>query len=505
VSGSQNHIGRSRLGLDNLDTLLTEVGHSPTLDGCDINLIAVREPQPIELRSALANALAAPLAAPRLAELARGAASAVIITSDATRAVPNRVLLPAVVAELAAAGLDERQITAVIGVGAHRPMRPEELRAHLGEWATRLCVVNHDATAGDLSRAGTTTSGNEVYVNRLVLEADVRVALGQVEPHEFAGFSGGPKAILPAVAGYDSILRNHSLGMLRDPQSRPGILDGNPIRGEMVEAARLAHLDFAVNVVVDRALRPLAVAAGDAVAVQDELAGFIRSYAQVEPPADVDGSPLTPDLVVTGPGQPLAVNLYQTVKALVGIEALVGRQTVVLLVSSCDDDTGGRDWLTPFEGALGPEEVLARLEDDYTVERDHSYFLARFLRRCPQVVVCCPGVTDDDLRRLFLEPAKDAMEGLGRGGGGGGGGGGPPPPPPPAPASFSFRVLNEACCRCRVPHCRPENREMRSPPARSSDRVTVNGVLSTAYCRQCIHRVIRGTYDRVIRGTYDGE
>ena len=397
-----------------LDAALDLVAASPLLDGCDVRRLDLVEPAHIDLEQALRAALAAPRGTPRLADLARGAASVAIITSDATRAVPNRGLFPTIMAELAVAGVREKDVTVVIGVGAHRPMHPGEREELLGEWAARLRVVNHDSRATDLVRVGATGSGNELLLNRWVWEADLRIALGQVEQHEFAGFTGGPKAILPAVAGYEAILRNHSLAMLRHRLARPGVLDGNPIHVEMVDAARLARLEFAVNVVIDRGLRPLAVAAGDPVAVQTELAGFIRSYAEVGLPADVTDAREAPDLVVTGPGRPLDTNLYQTVKALVAVEPLVGPQTTVLAVSACGDGTGGQDWLVPFAGAAGPEDVLRRLDDDYTVERDHSYFVARFLQRCPSVVACCPGVEDEDLRRLFLEPARDVQDGLGR-------------------------------------------------------------------------------------------
>ena len=400
--------------LEDLDDTLKELAASPALVSCDVHTVAVTEPEPVDLRSALADALARPLDSPSLRALAADATSAVIITSDATRAVPNRDLLPVIVAELTGAGVRERDITVVIGVGAHRPMHPDERVAHLGEWAGRLRVVNHDAKATDLVRIGATHSGNELLLDRWVWEADLRVALGQVEQHEFAGFTGGPKAILPGVAGYDTILRNHSLAMLRHPLARPGILEGNPVHDEMVDAARLARLDFVVNVVMDRSLRPLAVAAGDPGAVKTELCGFIRSFAEVDPPIAAEDPHEAPDLVVTGPGRPLDTNLYQTVKALVGVEPLVGPETTILLVSSCTDGTGGRDWLLPFTGAADSEDVLQRLEDEYTVQRDHSYFVARFQQRCPSIVVCCPGVDDEDLRRLFLEPARDVREGLGR-------------------------------------------------------------------------------------------
>jgi nickel-dependent lactate racemase len=182
----------------------------------------------------------------------------------------------------------------------------------------------------------------------------------------------------------------------------------------MADAARLARLDFALNVVIGRSLRTLAVAAGEPLAVQTELADFIRGYAEVALPGDVEAPGEAPDLVVTGPGRPLDVNLYQTVKALVGIEPLAGPDTVVLVVSACSDGIGGQEWPLPFVGAASPDAMLKRLEDEYTVEKDHSYFVARFLQRCPQVVACCPGVADKDLRGMFLDPVRDVTEGLGR-------------------------------------------------------------------------------------------
>ena len=177
----------------------------------------------------------APSASPTLPKV--GAAPS-IITSDATRAVPNRELLPAVVAELHAAGIGDDAIEVVIGTGAHRGATPAELREMLGEeWIGRLRVANHDAR-GDTVAVGTTARGNEVLVDRRVAEAGVRIALGLVEAHEFAGFTGGPKAILPAVCGYDTIVRNHSIAMMSHPGARPGVLEQNPIHEEMCEAAR---------------------------------------------------------------------------------------------------------------------------------------------------------------------------------------------------------------------------------------------------------------------------
>lgn len=393
-----------------LDAALIHAAASPCLAGCEIQQPAVAEPAPIDLPAALPAALARPLGTPPLAEIARGRGSAVVITADATRAVPSRDLLPPVVAELSAAGIPDRRIHVIIGTGAHRPLSRDELSQLLGEeWVRRLAVVNHDPRAGDLVRMGVTPRGNEVLVNRLVAEAEVRVAFGQVEPHEFAGYTGGRKAILPSVAGYDTIIRNHSLEMLSDPGARPGELATNPIHGEMLAAARMARLDFIVNVVIDRELRPLAVAAGDFEAAHGRLVQFIERFATLEVP----DRPV--DLIITGPGRPLDFNLYQSIKPLVAVEPLVDERSVVVLLSACRDGAGSAEMLEPFAGCAGPREALARVHRAYTIEKDHSFFLARFLARCPQVIACCPGVSDAELRTLTLEPAASLDDALARG------------------------------------------------------------------------------------------
>jgi nickel-dependent lactate racemase len=397
--------------------LLERVAGLPVLSDCDFRAPTPADPAPIDLARALPATVAHPRGSSRLADLARGRAGAVIVTSDATRAVPNRQLLPLVVAELNAAGMSDDDIEVVIGTGAHRGATKGELRDMLGpEWVERLRVTNHDAR-GDVVSVGATSRGNEVLVNRRVMDAGVRIALGLVEPHEFAGFTGGPKAILPAVSGYDTILRNHSLAMMRHPLARPGVLEGNPIHEEMAEAVRLARLEFAVNVVLDSALRPVAVAAGDPLVVQAEMAAFVRAQASVAlavTPHDEEGGD-APDIVVTGPGRPLDINLYQSIKPLVAIEPLVDDQTQVVLVSRCWDGIGSAEMFEPFAGRASAADVLAGLDHAYTIEKDHAFFIARFLQRCPNVIACCPGVADDHLRRLGFEPAATVEEAVGRG------------------------------------------------------------------------------------------
>jgi len=385
--------------LADIDDAFESLLEGGPLDGADALLRRVGDPHAIDTAAALRTALEAPTGVPPLRALAVGRSSAAIVTSDATRAVPNRLLLPDMLDELAAAGVAADTVTVIVGGGAHRPASAAELRGLFGEdLLRRVRVATHDARRSECLEVGVTPAGTPVRINRAVAKADLRIALGVVEPHEFAGFTGGRKALLPGIAAYETIAHNHAPEAVAHERARPGRLNGNPVHEDMLAALRLAPLDFIVNVALDRRLRPTAVAAGDPEAAHDELVDFVRRTAAVETPA-------APDLIVTGPGTPLDLNLYQALKALIAVEPLVGPQTVVVLAAGCADGLGSDEMLEPFDGAGGPDEAYARAVAAYTIERDHSCLLARFLARCPNVVACCPGVADADLRRLWFTPA----------------------------------------------------------------------------------------------------
>ena len=390
-----------------LDEVVRDLMGSPLIVGCDVRQIEVTDRPPIEPGAACRAALQAPRGTPPLREFAADRRTAVIITSDATRAVPSAALLPPLLHELAAAGIPAERVTVVIGTGAHRAPTDDELRGILGDLYGQLRVQSHDARASDLVEVGRSRRGTPVLIDRTVAQADLRIALGEVEQHEFAGFTGGRKAILPAVAGQATILANHALDMLAHPGVGPGALDGNVIHEEMLEAARLARLDFIVNVVVDRELKVVALAAGDFEQAHADLVSLIRRYATVS-------LERRPDVIVTGPDRPLDINLYQATKALSSIVPLVGQRSAILLLSACHEGIGANELAAPFVGAQSPEEVIDNLRHRYVVEHNGAFMLADFLRRCPSVVACCPGVSNTALRTLLLEPVADPQAGMAR-------------------------------------------------------------------------------------------
>src|ERR1700690_3904559 len=188
-----------------------------------------------------------PIGSKRLSEIAKSESKVAIVVDDGTRKSPSEMMLLPVLAELNLAGVADENITVIFGCGTHRAVKPEEAVALLGaEVLKRVKTVSHDCRATDLVQVGTTkTYGNKVQVNRVFAEADVRVLLGDVGFHYYAGYGGGRKSVLPAVSGEETIKHNHS--MLLHANARSGNLDENPVNQDMIEGARLAKVDFIVN------------------------------------------------------------------------------------------------------------------------------------------------------------------------------------------------------------------------------------------------------------------
>ena len=187
----------------------------------------------------LRHALANPVGTKHLCQIAKGAKTAGIIVSDATRAVSTPLVLPLIVGELQKAGISLQNMVLVVAIGVHRPATAEEMQAMAGEYHGKIKIVNHQPyDENELVYVGTTSFGNKITVNKTIFETDIRIGIGKVEPHEFAGFSGGRKSVLPGIASEETILYNHRPEMVLNPNSSPSILKDNPIHLDMVEAAR---------------------------------------------------------------------------------------------------------------------------------------------------------------------------------------------------------------------------------------------------------------------------
>ena len=306
---------------------------------------------------AVAEAIAQPLGSPPLAEIVRKGNTIAIVVSDITRPVPNRVILPPILAVLHDAGVPSDDVVVIVGTGLHRASRPEELERVLGsEIAGAYEVVNHDARdARTLSLVTTTARGVPVWMNRRYLEADVRIVTGFVEPHIFAGYSGGGKGVLPGVAGAEAIMRNHAADMLSHPKSTWCVTDGNPIFEEMRDIALLTKPSFSVNVTLNAEREITSVFAGELVASHEAgIAQAERQYVrQIDQPFDI--------VVSTNMGYPADLNLYQSVKGMsVGAQAVRDGGSV-LLAAECRDGLGLGEYTELLTSEQSPAALLERI------------------------------------------------------------------------------------------------------------------------------------------------
>ena len=330
-------------------------------------------------------ALERPLASPGLAELARGRKTAVIIASDHTRPVPSKVIIPPMLRELRR-GNPEIQITILIATGFHRATADAELRRKFGDDIVgQEKIIVHDCQdQSSLAFAGILPSGGELWLNKLALETDLLIAEGFIEPHFFAGFSGGRKSVLPGIAGRTTVLSNHCAAFIDSEFARTGNLENNPLHKDMLWAAKTAGLAFIVNVILNGEKEVVRAFAGDAFAAHEAGCREMSRLSLISVPES--------EIVITSNGgYPLDQNLYQAVKGMTAAEAAVAPGGVIILAAACQDGHGGEGFYRTLAEANSPEEVLEKLRKIPATEtipdQWESQILARILSKNPVIVV----------------------------------------------------------------------------------------------------------------------
>jgi len=354
-------------------------------------------------------AMAAPIGSPSLRELARGKRKVTLIASDHTRPVPSKYIVPPMLEEIRA-GNPEAEVTILVATGLHRTTSREELVAKFGEEvvAHERIVVHDCDDAANLVRLGTLPSGGELVVSRLAAEADLLVAEGFIEPHFFAGFSGGRKSVLPGIASRATVMYNHNSAFIAHPRARTGVIEGNPIHEDMLFAARAAKLAYVVNVVIDADHEPIHCVAGDCEAAHRAGREFLARRCQVEAiPADI--------AVSTNGGYPLDQNIYQSVKGMTAAEATVRPGGVIVMLSSSSDGHGGRHFHETFRDepdlARMTATFLARRPEETVVDQWQSQILVRVLSKARVVFVSdCDPQTVRDLHMIPAKEVGEAME-----------------------------------------------------------------------------------------------
>jgi nickel-dependent lactate racemase len=361
--------------------------------------------------AAVRAALREPIDSPPLRDLVRPGTRVGVVFSDITRPAPNPLLLSAVLEVLDA--VPGAEIVLFNALGTHRPNTETELRAMVGDaiFERRRIVQNDTFDPSTQARVGVTSKGHETWLNAELMRCDLKVLTGFIEPHLFAGFSGGGKAIMPGMAGQRTVLGNHDAGMVGHPKAIWGITQGNPIFEEVREVAGQAGRLFLLNVSLNRDKAVTGVFAGDLDRAHAAGCAFVKRSAMVAVPRPFD------IVVTTNSGYPLDLNLYQSVKGMRAADQIVRPGGAIIIATRCSDGI-------PEHGLYGqilresasPDELLAKICAPGFLEQDQwQAHIQALIQQKASIYVRSDGLSDDQIRAALLQPCRrveETIEGL---------------------------------------------------------------------------------------------
>jgi lactate racemase len=376
-------------------------------DGAEV-VLPVDAPALADEAGAVGAALRAPSSGPPLGDVlragrgpGRGPGRVAVVFPDLTRPMPNRTVLPPLLAELARCGVPDDRITLLCATGTHRRATPAEMAELIGpDVVARYAVVDHDARRGDDHVHVGEVDWTPVLLQREYVEADVRIVTGFVEPHFFAGFSGGPKAVCPGLAATETILEAHHPRRIADPRATFVLRDGNPVHDFVRAATALAPPQFSVDVAINRARRVTAVFAGPLTPTHDAACAHVEASALrvVDAPFDL--------VVSTNGGHPLDRNLYQAVKGMAAAERIVRERGVVVMAAACEDGVpAGGAFARLLAEAANPRDLVGA-SGGPELDRWQAQVLGRVVDRA-EVLLYSEGLSEDVIRDAQLTPVRD--------------------------------------------------------------------------------------------------
>ncbi|MBQ9941547.1 MAG: nickel-dependent lactate racemase [Christensenellaceae bacterium] len=355
-------------------------------------------------------AMAAPIGTKPLWQLAQGKKTATLIISDHTRPVPSRHIVPFMLAELRR-GNPDIDITLLVATGCHRDTTPAELEAKLGkDIAANEKIAVHDCmdAAGNV-KIGVLPSGADLIIDRAAVETDLLVAEGFIEPHFFAGYSGGRKSVLPGVCDRVTVHGNHCAAFIESPFARTGILQGNPIHKDMVAAAEMANLAYIVNVVINEEKQVVAAFAGHREQAHEAGCQWLAQYCgAARQEADI--------VITSNGGAPLDQNIYQCVKGMTAAEATAAPGAVIILCAECADGHGGERFYRDMRDCQSPAQLLSDIlkvsQKDTVADQWQYQILARVLKKHQVIFVTRPELKDmiEEMKMTYAPTAQQALE-----------------------------------------------------------------------------------------------
>ena len=387
---------RLSYGLNGMDVVLPDTTHE---------LRASHGPGLEDETTAICQAIRNPIMSEALVAKVKPGDRIAIVHTDITRATPNDRILPVLLDELESTGVSRKDITLINGLGTHRPQTKEELRLMLGDKIVdHYQCLQHDGHDDDnLVALGRTPMGHPVRINKHYITADIRILTGFIEPHFFAGFSGGPKGVLPALAGAESVLTNHGYDMISNPESTWGVTDGNPIWEEMRDVALMVNPTFLLNVTLNEEHQITGVFAGDMLAAHAEGCAYVRKTAMV-------GVDEAYDLVVTtNSGYPLDQNLYQTVKGMSAANQIVREGGCIIMVAACADGLPEHGQYAALLAQAGsPQGVMDLIsQPGFSVQDQWQVQIQALIQQKADVYVYSDGLTDELITAALFHPCHN--------------------------------------------------------------------------------------------------
>jgi nickel-dependent lactate racemase len=355
-------------------------------------------------RAALDQALASPIGTRPLVERLKPGSRICIVFTDITRATPNERIIPWILEALARAGVQDRQITLLNATGTHRGNTPAELETMLTKAVVdRYRVINHDChDEASLVAAGKMRNGQPALLNRNLVEADVRIITGFIEPHFFAGFSGGIKGIMPGVGGLDSIVKNHGAENIGDSRATFGVTEGNPLWEELRDVALSIGDSFLVNVTLNESRAITGVFAGHMIEAHRAGISFVRRSAmrKVDKPF--------PIVITTNSGYPLDMNLYQGVKGMRAAAQIIEPGGLIILAAECSE---GLPTKSPHEELLFSSSTAAELlgricSEGFSWPEQWAAHIQTLIQKKAEILLYS-SIPDEIVRRAHLTPCHD--------------------------------------------------------------------------------------------------
>ncbi len=359
----------------------------------------------------IVSALQNPILSPPLNQLTKDVKNVLIISSDNTRPVPSKLTLPLILAEFARP-IETYNVTILIATGLHREMTEAEIIERFGEKLFKQHkIINHNAKDknnldcyGELILNGEPT-GNTLYLNKLIKENELVIAEGFIEPHFFAGFSGGRKSVMPGVAGAETIMNNHNAKNINNPNATIANLQNNPIHLQALEACRLSGLDFILNVALNKEKQVIAAFAGHYNDAHIAGCEFVKEEMTV--PA------LAADIVITSNnGYPLDRNVYQLVKGMDVADKVTKQDGIIIIAGECSDGVGHGDFNDVILGASTIEDLYVKASIAETVLDQWQILIFAKILMKHKVILVTDKLSTDVVEDLFMEHATTLNEAL---------------------------------------------------------------------------------------------